>query len=349
MPVPGDTVPHAAGPTRVLSAAATGALDLFARHNGDADTILSRAGIRAEDLGSPLNELNLGQYCAMFEEAARQTGHGNIGLEFGQQFQPRQLGVLGFAAVSAPTLGAAVANLERHFPAHQGQTSFRIVADGDILWLCYRILDGRIAQRRQDAELSLGMFCNIFREALGQDWAPLEVRFEHPRPDGPDAHERRFGAPVAFARRTNAFAFRRAELKAVMPSPDPYLLPIVTQFLSARAQLQGDPTAFARQLRDEISLMLWNGLPTMAELAARLHMTEAALRRRLRAHGLVFADVLRATRADLALHYLRHSDLSLTEIAHNLGYSELSAFSRAFRSWTGVSPHRYRRTLLAAG
>jgi AraC-like DNA-binding protein len=331
-------------PTKILTAAASGAADLFRRYRGDVDRIWGRVGIRAHDLDSPVNEINLAQYCGMFEEAARQTGHDNIGLEFGHDFHPRRLGMLGFAALSSATLAAALRNMVAYFPAHQGRTSFGLVQDCGILWLHYRIHDPRIEQRRQDAELSLGMFCNLFWAALGRDWCPLEVRFEHARPAGADEHERRFGAPVKFGRRTNAIAFRRSDLDSRMPDPDPYLFAVVSAFLETRCQPQGDPEVFAARLREQIRLLLRKGLPTQAAVAAQMGMREATFQRRLRANGLTFADVLRAARQELALHYLAQSDLALTEIALNLGYSELSAFSRAFRSWTGMSPQRFRRT-----
>jgi AraC-like DNA-binding protein len=334
-------------PTKVLSAAATGSADLFLRYNGDVDSIYGAVGIRANELNSPINEINLAKYCAMFEEAARQTGQDNIGLEFGQSFQPKHLGMLGFAAVSSPTLAAALRNLEAYFPAHQGQTSFGLVQDCDLLWLHYCIFDERIEQRRQDAELSMGMFCNVFREALGPDWAPLEVCFEHSRPDGSGEHERRFRAPVKFGRRTNAMAFKRSDLDACMPNQDPYLLSLVRPFLMSRCQPTTDPEVFAARLRNEIKVHLRSGLPTLRDLAELMGMSEAAVQRLLRLNGITFADVLRAAREELAIHYLVRSDLTLTEIAFNLGYSELSAFSRAFRSWTGVSPQRYRRLPIA--
>lgn len=331
-------------PTKILTAAASGAAEMFRRHRGDVENIWGRVGIRADMLDSPVNEINLAQYCGMFEEAARQTGHDNIGLEFGHDFHPRRLGMLGFAALSSPTLAAAIRNLVAYFPAHQGRTSFGIVQECDILWLHYRIHDPVIEHRRQDAELSLGMFCNVFWSALGRDWAPLEVRFEHARPDGADEHERRFGAPVYFGRRTNAIAFRRSDLDARMPDQDPYLFSVVRPFLESRCQPSVDPTVFAAELREQIKLILRHGLPSPAAVAASMGLSEGAFQRRLRLNGLTFTDVLRATRQELALHYLSHSDMSLTEIALNLGYSELSAFSRAFRSWTGMSAQRFRRT-----
>lgn len=72
-------------------------------------------------------------------------------------------------------------------------------------------------------------------------------------------------------------------------------------------------------------------------------VTARELQRELNQRGITFSDLLTAAREELAMHYLEESDMPLTEIALNLGYSELSAFSRAFRNWTGTSPQRYRQ------
>jgi AraC-like DNA-binding protein len=63
----------------------------------------------------------------------------------------------------------------------------------------------------------------------------------------------------------------------------------------------------------------------------------------LKFNKINYANILKAARVDLALHYMDDPDIPLTEIAFNLGYSELSAFSRAFRNWTGISPQKYRK------
>lgn len=337
------TTMTSSGPAKVLAAAATGTVDLFQKYGGDIDRIFGRAGLRVDDLSSPLDELNLQQYCNLFEEAALATGNSNIGLEFGQRFAPKQLGMLGFAAISSPTMAAALRNLEKYFPAHQGQTSFGLIQDCDILWLSYRIFDPRIRNRRQDAELSLGMFCNIFKAAHGPDWTPLEIRFEHIKPDGNDEHEMRFGAPVQFGRRTNAIAFRRRDLDALMPDQDPYLASVVEPFLQGRCESQANPQDFALAVRNEVKLQLGEKLPSMADISVLFGVSEPAFQKQLRAHGLLFGGILKAARHELALHYIGDDAMPLTEIAYCLGYSELSAFSRAFRNWTGMSPQRYRR------
>jgi AraC-like DNA-binding protein len=338
---PGTTV--LSPPSRVLAAATSGAAELFARLGGDIDRIFGMAGLALRDTASPVNELSLARYCRLFEVAAVQTAHDNVGLEFGRRFQPRQLGAIGYAALSSPTLLAAVRAMERYFAAHQSQTAFSLINDDGVLWLSYRILDSRIQQRRQDAELSLGMFCNVFRSALGEAWCPLEVRFEHDRPDGHIEHERHFGAPVRFGRRTNAFAFVQTDLEVAMPSADPYLYAVIRPFLEQRVRSLRHAEDVVEIIRNQIKLNLGSAEPTLSEIAAILGMPDPLLRRLLRERGVAFTDLVRAAREELAIHYLRESELSLTEIAFNLGYSELSAFSRAFRNWTGMSPQHYRR------
>lgn len=331
-------------PPKVLASAASGVVDMIERDGGDVDAIFGRATIRLDDIESPVNELDLRQYCLLFEEAARQTHNDNFGLRFGRQFQPKQLGAIGYAATSSPTLAAALKNMETYFSAHQSQTTFTIQQEADILWLMYRIYDPRIPDRRQDAELSIGMFFNIFQHALGRNWSPLEVRFEHDAPDDPDEHERCYGAPVRFGRRCNAIAFRRSDLDARMPEQDPYLFSIIEPFLKSRCSLFSDPEDFATVVRNQIRLSIGETTPALSDIAAAFGLSSQTFQRRLREHQLTYHDLLKATRQDLALHYLKDTDSPLTDIAYSLGYSDLSAFSRAFRAWTGMSPQRYRRT-----
>ena len=123
---------------------------------------------------------------------------------------PRALRTSATLRWPSPTLGAALQNMETYFS-------------------------------RQDAELSLGMFCNIFHAAIGPDWSPLEVCFEHPQQGSPADHERYFTAPVLFftapvlfGQRTNAFAFGRSDLEVRMPGAAPYLLAVIRPLLESR-------------------------------------------------------------------------------------------------------------------
>lgn len=330
---------------KVLSCAATGIVEHIEHNHGDVAAIFQCAGLSVDDINSPLNELLLNQFCTLFDTAAKTVHNDNFGLEVGSAFQPKHLGPLGYAAICSPTLFTALRNLVKYFPAHQGSTSFGLIQDGDVLWLSYRITDDRIKCRRQDAELSLGIFCNIFKAALGEDWQPLEVRFEHAKPGDSAEHETIFGAPVEFYRRTNSFAFRRNDLDARMPTQDPYLFSIISSFFELQSGLPQDLEDFSVVVKNQIKLHLGDKFSTVSGIAQLLGLRDSAFQRQLKSRGLLFSDILRAARQELALHYMENTDVPLTNIAYDLGYSDLSAFSRAFRAWTGVSPQRYRKMM----
>jgi AraC-like DNA-binding protein len=337
---------HFADGPHVLASAADGVDTLIRELGGDVDTIFGRAGLDRSAVGNPLNEIDLGRYCALFEEAASQTQCDNFGLRFGHRFKPKQLGAIGYLAINSPTISAALGVLCDYFPAHQEHSTLRLRDEGDLLFLHYQINAGSIRRRRQDAELSLGMFCNIIRHSLGPRWSPVEIHFEHPRPLYAKEHEILLDAPVFFSQPINAIAFRRAELDRIMPDPDPHLFGLIEPFMRAR-KLRSPAEDVVAQVRRQIEKCLPDGDPGIDKIAANLSTKSWTLHRRLRELDTSFHNLLRDTRRDLALRHLCDHDASLTEVAFLLGYSELSAFSRAFRQWTGMAPARYRREIRA--
>ena len=322
----------------VHSSAATGVHRLIEDRGGSVERVFHRAHVSPRILETPVERVDLRNYCLLFEEAACQTGDTNFGLWFGSQFQPAQLGVLGYLALTAPTLDIALAKMIGYFPAYQQNSVLRrFHADGH-LKLEYRITDGGIVQRRQDAELSLGIFCNIFRAALGPDWGPVRVDFEHPNPGDVADHERVFDAPVHFDQQTNAIVFRASDLSAPMPTADHNLAAVLDGLLLQLGTERSTPGDVVSTVRREVQVRISRGCPTLEDIADALHWSPATLKRRLRLGGTTYQQLVDDLRRKLAMDYLREGMHSMTEISERLGYSEASAFSRAFTRWTGLSP-----------
>ncbi|HVO02543.1 MAG TPA: AraC family transcriptional regulator [Candidatus Cybelea sp.] len=336
---------QASGPI-VLACAATGIVPFIERAGGDIDSIFGNSGIAPDMAGSPTLKLKLGDYCRLFEEASRRTQRDNFGLWFGNQFQPRDLGLWGYAAVSSPTLGSALENLVGLFRYHQESSVMRLIPARDgLIRLEYRIEAPEILERRQDAELSLGMLLNLIRECMGAHWAPEEVHFEHPRPQLWQEHESAFAAPVYFSQPTNALAFRRELLDRAMPAADLKLLAVMQTSLEALG-LHGGGQGLSDRIRSAIRVRLPNGYPALDQIAAELRVSAPLVQRTLAEQGLTYKDAVEVMRRNLAMMYLEQRQLPLTEVALLLGYSELSAFTRAFTRWTGASPRSYRQSLV---
>ncbi len=327
----------------VLASAATGIVGYIERCRGDVDRIFGNAHILPDMAGSPTLKLRLSAFCRLFEELARQTGNENFGLWFGNQFQPRDLGMWGYAAVSAPTLGASLECLVGLFRYHQESSVMQLRVDTDgLARLEYQITDPSIIERRQDAELSLGMFLNVVRECCGVHWSPEEVHFEHPKPENAREHEVAFGAPVYFSQRTNALLFRPGDLERPMPSRDLRLLAVMQTCLEQLGSRPSQDDMLLDRIRTAVRMRLPEGCPSLKQIADELRAPVSVIHQDLSAAGLTYKEMVEEVRRDLALSYTRQQHLPLSEIAMLLGYSELSAFSRAFRRWTGTAPREYR-------
>ncbi len=329
----------------VLAAAASGLSEFISLNGGDAGRIFGISGIDAELLAQPTLSLGLINYCRVMEEAARYSGCDNFGLRYGRQFKPQSLGLIGYIGLCSATLEQALHNVVLAFPWHQHDTLTRLVDKGECWRLDYQVRHGAILSRRQDAELTLGMFLNLIRHVTGAHWAPREVHFEHPRPEQWHEHCKVFDAPVWFDQPFNSLLIPKRDLLRPMPDSDPLLLGVMQDAIR-RLNSATPRQSLVERARTQVHLMLLQGEPVLEEVAEKLGLSSWSLQRRLREQGLSFTSLVDQVRCEMARHYLQQRQLPISEMALLLGYSEVSAFSRAFRRWFGVSPRQWRQELV---
>lgn len=331
-------------PKKNLTAATCGFHDYVVDQGADPREILHDVGIDESQLDYSRTTLDLASYVKMMELASYYTGNENFGLGFGQQLRPEMCGLIGEVAIVSTSLEAALINLATLFPYHQQATEIRLNRNGEFLRLEYRILDGSVVERRQDAELTMGLFTNIFRHCLRGRWAPEEVHFEHLKPQSWRKHESAFDAAVYFGQRTNALVFRDGALSTRMPRADLHRLGLLHAELTQVKGGTGD-IVLRDKVKGEIRSMLALETPRIQAVAEAIGLTRWTLQRRLEEQGANFDALVNAVRRELAVIYIRQAHITMTEIAFALGYSELSAFTRAFQRWFGASPKQVRMSL----
>lgn len=328
-------------------------LDAALRAGVDLSDALLRLGISEADLESPQARLPLKVENRLFEIALEGSGDALFGLHMGECIRPRFMGELGYASMSSATLGDAI---ELMIPFNRVTSEFADLRfqwrDGN-LWLIWDTPFDHLETSRHRLEALFAGAVVFGRWILGADRDPLAVHFQHPAPasdpgaanaDATDKEYRRlFGCAVHFNQPLNALVLDEAILDLPLRDADPEVNRV------ARSRVQRAVTQYhardnlLEQVRLEIQRHLMNGaVPQLEPIAERLTVKPWTLRRRLRAGNADFSTLLEEERRRLACDWLRHGHRSVNQIALDLGYSEQSAFNRAFKRWFGVTPLHYR-------
>ncbi len=327
-----------AGITRTLAG-------FLARYPGvSAQRLLADASIGAAQLADPDALLSLPLCVTLLEQAARDSGDQAFGLGFAAQLPWQDFGVLGYLVMHSPTAGAALGNACRYFAVQQTSGGSVLELDGDDAVLAYDVDDARLGNHGQNSELVLGVFARLIREGTGRTcWTPREVHFKHRAPKHRGVQERFFRAAVLYDQPRDQLVMSADDLRTPMRSADAGLFPILSRHADdslARIPVVDD---FASDMRRLVISRLGSGEITVEQIAQQLGMSTRSIQRQLHAHGLSFTALVADVRLAMSKQYLEDPSRSLTDAAFLLGYSDLSAFSRAFRRWTGQSAIEYRR------
>ena len=321
---------------------------LLERRGASLSQVCADVGVDMRILSQPEGRLPVHRFVALLEEAARASGDEAIGLRLGCSHGPASFGPLGDAIVHAPDIAGAIANVARYFFLHQEGACLELRIEGRNAVITYGIRDAAILDYRQDAELSIAKMMSFTRIATGcRNWTPSAVYFEHPEPRDSSEHRRIFGAPVYFSQPYNALVAPRETLAMRINSADVGSLAQLQSLAEAQAALSPPGDDLLAGVRQHILRGLRAGGVSIEKVAATMDLSERTLQRRLGECGATFNELVERMRFELSQRYLRQDHLSLTEIGYLLGYSELSAFSRAFRRWAGVSPIEFRKVSCA--
>ena len=339
-------MPHARSQTTVRVAALEGLAGLMHGAGVELTATLRRLGIDPVVLDEPENRIALGQLVQVLDAAARATGDDCIGLHLGASQSLHVAGVLGYALQSSPDVQAQLVLAARYFALHQDGAEVSLQVMGAESVLRYTLLDPQVTLHRHDAEATVALCVNQWRLHTGlPDWSPTSVHFEHPAPQPASEREvqRYFRCPVHFGDTFDGLRLPTSFLATPLRTADGALHQILTRYADECLARHADAATLTGRVRRLITSGLANGNAGIEDVAGRLAMTPRTLQRRLADAGLQFVDVLDETRRELATQYLRDTRITLTDAAFLVGYSDLTAFHRAFRRWFQLTPLEYQR------
>lgn len=286
-----------------------------------------------------------GAYYAFLEAIARDLPDATaLPLEVGASMRADEYGAFGLAWKTAPTLRDSLTRAERFGRLLTSVTEYSLTPIGDdLLFQLHRAGDRRLGLRLSN-EASLASAIALAREGATGPVHARAVYFKHAAPPDIAAHRRYFGSEVHFRSTVDAILFPADLLDRPNRLGDPAIAGFLTAHLDRELRRivgSEDPLTAIRQ---HLAAGMSAGTPTLAALARHLGLSPRTAQRRLADAGWTFQRLVDDVRADLARGLLTDTRYSLAEIAFLTGFADQSAFTRAFRRWTGRTPAAFRAT-----
>ena len=308
----------------------------------DPTFVFREAGLDPELMDKPRERYKAERQVAAWRKAAELVDDPCFGLKIAQVWSPTDLHALGYAFLASTTLRTGLQRLSRYVQVVNDVVGYDLGEDGEIvsvtLTTAHTMYQPPFAPQEDSGWATIASMC---RAVYGEDLDPVEVRFQHSAPSCKGDYYGFFRCPVRFASDASAILFSRADVDRPLPAANRELAQandrILTDFLS---KLRKDD--LITRVKTAIAEDLPSGSPSDKVIAKSVFMSPRTLNRKLTSQGTNYSQLLEAVRHELAEQYVADPSLSLSEISFLLGFSELSAFSRAFKRWTGDAPSAAR-------
>jgi AraC-like DNA-binding protein len=304
--------------------------------------ILSEAGLKVEQIDDPKIRLIASSQVKLLEIAADELHDDLLGYHLAREFEPRAVGLLHYVLASSSNLANALGRAERYTRIVDEGISLKFnVEQTAVVALNY--VDGERLLDRQHIEFWLFGIVRVCRIFTDTRLAPLRVKARHVRDPAPAEFRSFLGCDMDFGADANEIIFPRNVATLPFVNADEHLNRLLTEYAEdALAHRTPQKDHIRSRVEKMIAPLLPHGNARVSEVARELGLSPRTLSRLLSAEGLRFSAILEQFRLDLAKAYLNDPAFSISEIAWLLGYREVSAFTHAFRRWTGMTPRRSR-------
>ncbi|MBB4015795.1 AraC-like DNA-binding protein [Chelatococcus caeni] len=269
-----------------------------------------------------------------------QSGCPHLGLLVGSRATIQSLGIVGRLMQHSQTLGEALWALVSNLSIQNRGAVPSLAVYGDRAVFSCSVYLPNVESADQISDGSIAVTVNAVRAICGPEWNPSEVLLPRARPADDEPYRRHFRAPVRFNEETASIVFPAADLDRQVIGADPLIRAVLEEMLR---QMKGDKQSiFADDIRRLLRTRLTESRCSAADIARSLAMHRRTLSRHLRGCGVGYRGLANEIRFEIARQLLEDTDVPLAQIAAALGYSEASAFTRAFRRWSSLTPTAWR-------
>ena len=310
------------------------------RHGLARTQLLAHAGLGAKQLADerwPIDDIT-----RLWRACAELTQDPGFGLKAGSLVGPASFNVVSFIFQSSPTLREAIALVQKFQRLISDGGRFQIVGGDDKSWLIYHPQQGELAFSPHQIEAVLAAVVSFSRWVSDHRFVPARVQFSHSQLGPLALYQTVFQTRVDFNQAFSGLHLDNALLDRPLPQADAQLAAMHRKCAAARLAALSDTPDFSAQVRHWLGANLATGVPERAAAAEQFALSDRVFARRLQSQDLSYSEVVDAVRKQAACTAVADTDDTFVDIAQRLGFSEASAFNRAFKRWTGRGPGEWR-------
>ena len=309
----------------------------------DPEPLYKKSGIEPDLRCDPNARISVSHVDRLWQHAIEVIEDPCFAITMAGFWHPSHNGALGYAWLASSTLRRAFKRASRYI--HVVSEGINLdIADTPAGLKITLDLDGSVFTLPQHHDLVMAVLMHMCRFNFGDELLPNEIRLAHPAPECSDRVVDYFRKEIIFDAEQSSLTIARADADRLLPSANQQIaLMHDEQLMKYLIEIKkGD---IVQQVKSIILENLPDGQVTDQLVASELNLSERSMQRRLQEHQTTFRSLLDSVREMVAKQYIRNPLNRMSDIAFLLGFSEQSAFSRAFKKWTGKSPVEYRNSL----
>jgi AraC-like DNA-binding protein len=311
----------------------------------DVDSLLRNSQLSSKQISDPRARLEVRKQIELLDLVAGTVGDDLIGFHLSQNYDLREMGFVYYVTASSDRMDEALQRCARYSSVANEGIRLTLRKTKQHIGVVFEYEGVARRLERHQIEFLIGSLTRACRQITNRHLRADHVSFAHWRKATPEM-SRFFGCDIRFGADVDEVMFPSSIGDMPVVSSDPYLNELLIKYCEeALARRRARQGSFAVNVENAIVLLMPHGKAQAPEVARRLSLSPRTLARCLSSEGLTFTDVLRNLRCDLAKRHLADEELSISKIAWLLGYQDVSAFTNAFKRWTGKAPFAIRKEL----